>query len=100
MDMRKYMTFEVPWEKYTGEDEDTHMAEFAPPVMIKTFIYGKSIFLREEAKATTVSAKAYLTLEQVQPKDKLDGQVVRSVNSYPESWTSKDQLYEVLTWNI
>ena len=99
MDLKKYMTFTVKWEKFLGEDEDTHMASYAEPVDIKCFIYGKNIFIREEDGATAVSAKVYLTLADVQVKDKVDGQVVKSVNSNPESWDSRVQLYEVLTWN-
>lgn len=99
MDMKKYMTFEAILETFEGEDDDTHMASYAFPKKIKCFIYGKDIFLREDSSATTISAKAYLTLEKVKPKDKLDGQVVKSVNNYPESWGIENQLYEVLTWN-
>lgn len=99
MDMKKYMTFSVPWTKFIGEDEDTHMAKYGETVQSKCFQYGKNVFIREEASATTISAQAYLTLDEVQPKDIYDGQVVKSVNNFPESWDSRVVLFEVLTWN-
>lgn len=99
MYMEKYMTFEAVWEPFIGEDEDTHMAEYGEAVTVKCFEYGKNVFVRQDMGATTISAKAYLTLEKVKPKDRFDGQVVKSVNNYPESWDATRQLYEVLTWN-
>lgn len=99
MNMSKYLTFDVEWKKCTGEDEDTRMLEYEEAVKIKCFKYGKNIFLRGENSGTTISAQAYLVLDEVQPKDILDGQVVKSVNVYPESWDNKVKLYEVLTWN-
>ena len=99
MNMNKYLTFNTEWKKCKGEDEDTRMLEYEKAVTIKCFKYGKNIFLRGENSGTTVSAQAYLVLEEVKPKDILDGQVVKSVNIYPESWDNKVKLYEVLTWN-
>ena len=97
--MNKYLTFNTELKKCKGEDEDTRMLEYEKAVIIKCFKYGKNIFLRGESSGTTVSAQAYLVLDEVQPKDILDGQVVKSVNIYPESWDNKVKLYEVLTWN-
>lgn len=99
MDMKKYMTFEAEHKRLLSIDENTHMMMFDSPRMIRCFKYGKDIFLREKTAATTVSAQVYLTLEKVVPGDLLDGQVVKSINVYPENWTSKECLYEVLTWN-
>lgn len=99
MYMEKYMTFEAVWEKQIGIDEDTRMPSFAPAETIKCFEYGKNVFLREDNSSTMVSAKAYLTLENVELGDKIDGQVVKSVNNYPENWDANKQLFEVLTWN-
>lgn len=98
MDMQKYMTFTASWKKKLGLDEDTRRPEYGDEVEIKCFKYGKDVFIRSESSAATITAKVYLTLESVQPGDILDGQVVKSVNSYPESWDSRVQLYEVLTW--
>ena len=99
MNMNKYLTFDAEWKKCIGEDEDTRMLTYKDAVKIKCFKYGKNIFIRENTSGTTVSAQAYLVLEEVKPKDILDGQVVKSVNIYPESWDNKVKLYEVLTWN-
>lgn len=99
MNLEKYMTFDSVWEALKSEDTDTMMAEYEKPVTIKTFQYGKDIFLRDKTDAATVSARVYLTTANVKPKDKIDGQVVQSVNNYPESWDSKNMLYECLTWN-
>lgn len=99
LDMKKYMTFKASWEKYAGMDENTHMGYYDDPVTIDCFIYGKDIFIRENSGASVVNARVYLTLADVSPKDKIDGQVVKSVNSYPENWDANGQLYEVLTWN-
>ena len=99
MNLKKYMTFTVNWQKFIEEDEDTHMAVYADPVPIKAFIYGKNLYVRESEAATIVSAKVYLVLEDVHVRDIIDGQVVKSVNSNPESWDERVQLYEVLTWD-
>lgn len=100
MDMSKYMTFKVKWSPCIGMDEDTRTIEYGAETDINVFKYGKDVFVREDSAATTVSAQAYLTLEKVKPKDILDGQVVKSVNSYPESWDSRVILYECLTWDV
>lgn len=98
MDLDKYMTFSVEWKKYSGEDSDTMMPEFGETQISKCFKYGKSVFLRESENSTVVSAKAYLTTDAVSPKDMYDGQIVKSVNDYPESWDSRVILKEVLIW--
>lgn len=99
MNMKKYMTFTVKWEKFIGEDEDTNMPMYAEPVEIKSFVYGKNLFIREDEQHTTVSAKVYLTLEDIHVKDKIDGQQIKSVNHYPENWDNQGQLLEALTWS-
>lgn len=99
MDLDKYMTFKVKWTPCICIDEDTRTLKYGDEVEIKVFKYGKDVFIREDSSATTVSAQAYLTLEEVKPKDILDGQVVKSVNKYPESWDNRNILYECLTWN-
>lgn len=98
MNMKKYMTFEATWKPLIQIDEDTHRPEYGEEQTIKCFIYGKDIFVRQDTAGSVVTAKVYLTLANVKPDDMIDGQVVKSVNSYPESWDSKVQLYEVLTW--
>lgn len=98
MNMKKYMTFTVSWEVYQGEDEDSLLPIYAEPVDCKCFIYGKNLYIREQNEQTVVSAKAYLTLENIHVKDKLDGQIIKSVNNYPENWDAKNQLFEALTW--
>lgn len=101
MDMSKYMTFKANWEQLDSEDEDTHMASYKKAEEITCFQYGKDIFVRDDASGTTVSAKSYLTLKEVKPDDKIDGQTVRSVNMYPEGWGPNAAiLYEVLTWEV
>ena len=97
--MSKYLTFDAEWKKCIGEDEDTRMLKYEDAVKIKCFKYGKNIFLRENTSSATVSAQTYLVLDEVKPKDMIDGQVVKSVNMYPESWDNRIKLYEVLTWN-
>ncbi len=99
MDMTKYMTFKAKWTPCIDMDEDTRTLIYGDEIEINVFKYGKDVFVREDSSATTVSAQAYLTLEEVKPKDILDGQIVRSVNNYPESWNNNVILYECLTWN-
>lgn len=98
MNMKKYMTFTVSWEKYIGEDEDTNMPMYESSVDIKCFIYGKTMFIREYDEHTSVNATVYLTLEDIHVKDKIEGQQIKSVNHYPENWDSQGQLLEALTW--
>lgn len=98
MDMRKYMTFEAVLERYEGMDPNTRTSKFGDPEDIKVFKYGKDIFIRGNTSATTVTAQVYLSVTEIKVKDRLDGQVVKSVNHYPESWNSSKILYEALTW--
>lgn len=98
MNMKKYMTFTVSWEKFKQDSEELNTGIYEDPVDCKCYIYGKNIYIREDNQEAPVSAKVYLTLDEVKVKDRLDGQVVKSVNSYPESWNSKVQLYECLIW--
>ena len=99
MDLSKYMTFEAEWTPCTGQDEDTMTLEFGTPVKIKCFKYGKNIYIRDSEGNTSVSAQVYLTTENINTKDLIDGQVVKSVNNYPESWDDRNVLKECLTWN-
>lgn len=99
MNMKKYMTFKVEWQKYIGMDEETMTSIYSNPEIVDVFIYGKNIYIQESDKQAVVSAKVYLTLADVKVKDILDKQVVKSVSSYPESWDSRVQLFECLTWN-
>lgn len=99
MDMKKYMTFDATYEEFESEDEDCHMSTFKKARTIKVFIYGKDMFIRNSDNSTVVTAQTYLTLEAVKPKDMINGQVVRSVNKFPESWNSNNMLYEVYTWD-
>ena len=98
MDMKKYMTFKAVLNRYEGMNEDTRTSIYSDPVEIDVFKYGKDIFVRSEASSTTVTAQVYLSVVEIKPKDKIDGQVVKSVNHYPESWDNKKILYESLTW--
>lgn len=98
MNMNKYMTFTAQWERYIGMNEETMSPIYSEPIDIKVFIYGKNIYIRDGDKNAAISAKVYLTLKEVNVKDKIDDQVVKSVNSYPESWDARVQLYECLTW--
>lgn len=98
MDIKKYLTLKAVWERKVDIDPDTRMPVFADPVIIDCFKYGKGMFIRGDNDAAHVSARSYLVLDDVQPEDKLDGQVVQSVNDFPESWDDKVVLHEVLTW--
>lgn len=99
MNLQKYMTFKVKWTPCKGLDEDTRTVEYGVEQEIDCFKYGKNIFIRSDTSSGTVSAQAYLTTSKVKPTDILDGQVVRSVNHYPESWDKNVTLYECLTWD-
>jgi hypothetical protein len=99
VDLQKYLTFKVKWCPCEEVDEDTKTLEYGEEQEIDCFKYGKNIFVRETESSTTVSAQAYLVLADVKPKDLLDGQVVKSVNNYPESWDARVILKECLTWN-
>lgn len=99
MDMTKYMTFDATYEEFEGEDVDTHSLSYKEARSIKVFIYGKDMFIRNEDTGTVVTAQTYLTLEEVKPRDRINNQVVKSVNKYPESWNSNNILYEAYTWD-
>lgn len=99
MNINNYMTFKVKWTPCIGLDDDTRTLKYGNETEIKCFKYGKDIFIRQDAQSGTVSAQVYLVLEDVKPKDILDGQIVKSVNNYPESWDSSIILRECLTWN-
>lgn len=99
MDINKYLVYNVQWQPCTGINEDTQMSEYGEAVSIKCLYYGKDVFLREGSGGATISAKAYIVLDPVKPRDILDGQVVKSVNNYPTEFIPGCTLYEALTWN-
>lgn len=98
MNISKYMTFTVPYEKYIGVDDDFMSSSYAPPINIKCFVYGKNIYIRDEDSYALVSAKSYVTDYKINIQDKLDGQIVKNVDNYPKEWNSKNQLFEALIW--
>jgi hypothetical protein len=97
MDYKDYMVMNCQWQKNLGKDEDTHMPSFGVAVDIKCFSYGKNIFIRQDTSSTTVSAKAYIVTDLVKVGDKIDGQVVKSVNNVPD-FDGTVPLFECLTW--
>lgn len=92
------MTFDAVWEKYIGEENDTMLPQYAEPVTIKCFQYGKTLWVARDMVQTAVSAKMYLTLVEISVKDRLDGQVVKAVEHWPESWDPRVILYGASTW--
>ena len=97
MDYKDYMVMDCVWEKNLGTDEDTHMYKGWDTKNIKCFSYGKNIFIRKDTSSTTVSAKAYIVTDPVKVGDKIDGQVVKSVDNVPE-FDGTVPLFECLTW--
>lgn len=91
------MVMNCKWEKNLGVDEDTHMPSFGEAVDIKCFSYGKHIFIRQDTSSATVSAKAYIVTDLVKVGDKIDGQVVKSVDNIPD-FDGTVPLFECLTW--
>lgn len=98
MYLKKYLTFKTNWQKHSI-DEDTLLMMYEEPIVINCFKYGKNIYIRESEENTLINAQVYLVIDEVQIGDKIDGQVVKSVNMYPETWHPERPLYEVLTWN-
>ncbi len=98
MNYEDYMVMNCKWEKNLGVDEDTHMPIFGEAVDIKCFSYGKNIFIRQDTSSATVSAKAYIVTDLVKVGDKIDGQVVKSVDNIPD-FDGTVPLFECLTWN-
>lgn len=92
------MTFEAKFEKHLYDDEDTSMPVYDRPVVIKALIYGKNIFLYGNGEEGIINSKVYLTMEKVEPGDKLDGFVVKTSNNYPVEWDDSVTLYEVMVW--
>lgn len=99
MDMAKYMTFEAVHRPLIEIDEDTASSKFGAERVVKCFKYGKTSLVRDNNGYVMPSLKTYLTLDEtVQVGDEFDGQIVKSVDSFPENWDSTNQLYAVLTW--
>lgn len=99
MDIEKYLTYEVIWKPCLGEDPDTMMLSYGEDQTIKCFRYGKTVYVRDGESTAVESAQVYLVTDKVKPRDILDGQVVKSVNMYPESWDSRQEIYEAMTWD-
>ena len=97
MDYKDYMVMSCNWQKNLGKDEDTHMPSYDSTVDIKCFSYGKNIFIRQDASSTTVSAKAYIVTDLVKVGDKIDEQVVKSVDNISD-FDGTVPLFECLTW--
>ena len=98
MNYENYMKMTCIWQKNSEIDEDTQMLNYGTETEIKCVKYGKNIFIRESDSATVVSAMAYIVTDEVAVGDKIDGQVVKSVNNIPE-FDGTMCLYECLTWN-
>lgn len=97
MNYNDYMTMQCDWEKKLGNDEDTHMSSFGIKTIIRCFEYGKNVFIRQDTSSATVSAMAYIVTDNVQVGDKINSQVVKSVNNIPE-FDGTFPLFECLTW--
>lgn len=95
----KHLNFKAKWEPYLGEDEDTRTSKFGRVQEIDCHKYGKTLFIREGGAEAVVNAHFYIVLENVKPKDKLDGQIVKSVDEIPDMWKGKIRHRECLTWN-
>lgn len=98
MNYSSYMTMNCVWEPSSSINEDTMMREFGEQQNIKCFKYGKNILVIEGDRSTTVSAQAYIVDNNISVGDKLDGQVVKSVDNIPE-FDGSVPLKECLTWN-
>lgn len=98
MDYKEYMIFSCLWEKNLDIDEDTHMQRFGTKTKLKCFKYGKNVFIRQDSSSTTISAQSYVVMCEVKVGDKIDNQVVKSVDVIPD-FDGKTPLYECLTWN-
>lgn len=98
MDYKKYMIHNCVWEKNLCMDEDTHMPVFDRAITLKCFKSGKDIFIRDNQNATVIKASSYIVTDVLNVGDKLDGQVIKSVDNIPD-FKPTFPIYECLTWN-
>lgn len=75
------------------------MLSYGEEKNIRCFRYGKNVYIRDGEAGAVKSAQVYLVTDKVNPRDILDGQVVKTVNMYPESWDSRQEIYEAMTWD-
>jgi len=59
------------------------------------------MLVRNSSDHTVADAKTYLTLYPVKIKSKLNGQVIRAINTFEDGWKPGKQqiLYRVYTWD-
>lgn len=97
MNYNDYMKMTCVYEKKLGLDDDTQMLKYGNPTSMKCFSYGKNIFIRGTDSNAIVSAKVYTLSSPVNVGDKIDGQVIKSVNNVPD-FDGSMVLFEALTW--
>lgn len=98
IDFDSYMSFTAILEPRLALDTNTRRPTYGPPVEIKCFQYGKNLYVRESETSAVINSKVYLTMYPVNVGDKLDGQPIKSVLSFPQNWDATEQLYEALTY--
>jgi hypothetical protein len=99
MDYESYMMHTCVWNEFLGEDEDTRSATYGPDKIIKCFKSGKNKYIREEGSGTLIVAKPIVVMDSVKGRDKIDSQVVKSINEIPDFDRPDFPIRECLTWD-
>ena len=91
--------FEAKYEPWVGEDPDTCISKYGEPITIRCRKEGKKIDLRNSTEGDLVNAMFYMTDYPIVDKSKVDGQVVKLLNSYPPIRGRDMVVYEFYTWS-
>jgi len=94
---KDYMLYPVTLERMTGKDPDTRMDSYGAPEVIKVFRHGGLARIHTGQGDTTVSMQKYSTVDDIKIGDKINGQVVQSVEIVPE-FDGSEPLFEVTCW--
>lgn len=94
---KDYMLYPVTWEQSTGKDPDTRMDSYNGAKTIKVFRHGRLARIHSGQGDTNISMQTYITVDDIKLGDKINGQVVQSVEPIPE-FDGTGDLFEVVCW--
>lgn len=83
MNVERQLTMKCQYEESIVDDEEFMTESFKAPREIKCFKYGDRLNLINSDSVTRLSDQTYWVVEDVELGDKIDGQVIVSINPIP-----------------
>lgn len=76
-----YFNTDVKFEKYLGNNNKNRMDTYAEPKTIKCRLENKKVFIRNTSNEQVLSKQLFMTSQEINVKDKLNGQYIESVDT-------------------